>query len=53
MKKTYVNAMLQVVSIKKNDIITGSNPKLSGTYTGGDPILGADRFRDFEEDYSY
>ena len=33
MKKTYVNAMLQIVSIKSNDIVTGS-PALTGTYNG-------------------
>ena len=46
--KKYENPMLQVVSIKKNDIITGSDPKLinEGYDSNQGPILGADRFRD-------
>ena len=46
--KKYENPMFQVVSIKKNDIITGSDPKLinEGYDSNQGPILGADRFRD-------
>ena len=50
MKKTYLNAMLQVVSIKKNDIVTASETMTiygEGTLSGGQ--LGADRFRDWED----
>ncbi len=49
--KKYENPMLQVVSIKQNDIITGSDRTMSIEGTTG-IVLGADRFRDFE-DYSY
>ena len=50
MKKTYVNAMLQVVSIKKSDIIATSETMTvykDGTLSGSQ--LGADRFRDWED----
>ena len=52
--KKYMNPMLQIVSIKRTDIITGSDPMaVKGNYGDGTGItLGAaDRFRDFE-DYS-
>ena len=48
--KTYNSPMLNVVSIKHNDIITDSG-KFSGTSTTRQ--LAGDRFRDFEEDYDY
>ncbi len=52
--KKYENPMLQVVSIKKNDIVTASplgfDPNSSVTTEGG--VGAASRFRDFE-DYSY
>ena len=51
MTKKYVNPMLQVVSIKQNDILTNS-PMYGGTTEATYGNLGADRFRDFE-DYSY
>ena len=47
MKKTYVNAMLQVVSIKKNDILTTSTLNVSNETT--DVQLGAERYRDWED----
>ena len=34
MTKKYNSPMLQVVSISKNDIVTASNPKLGGDYSG-------------------
>ena len=40
--KKYENPMLQVVSIKKSDVIATSDPALSGTYTGGD-VLAPER----------
>jgi len=45
--KKYENPMLQVVSIKNNDIITGSQTLLfgSGTKDGGAACAG-DRFHD-------
>ena len=46
--KKYENPMLQVVCIKINDIITGSNPQLGfgeGTKDGGAACAG-DRFRE-------
>ena len=49
--KKYENPMLQVVSIKQNDILTTS-PGYGGTTDAVSGNLGADRFRDFE-DYSY
>ena len=51
-KKLFAQPELMVVNIKRNDIITGSETATIGadvTSVGG--ILGADRFRDFE-DYS-
>ncbi len=36
--KTYNSPMLQFVSIKENDIVTGS-PILNGTYNGSAEIL--------------
>ena len=45
MTKKYNTPMLQVVSIKQNDILT-SSPVLSSTEYSGGTILGADRFRD-------
>lgn len=51
MKKTYENPMFQVVNINTNDTIAtslGYNNAFNGDNT---KILGADRFRDFE-DYS-
>ena len=47
MKKTYVNAMLHVVSIKKNDIVTASQLGFTDGYAT--EAGGADRFRDWEE----
>ena len=48
MKQSYNTPMLQVVSIKRNDIITGSevNATLGANVTEVGGILGADRFRD-------
>ena len=34
MAKKYENPMLLIVSIKNNDIVTGSTPKLGGDYSG-------------------
>ena len=46
--KKYIDAQLQVVRVKNNDILT-----ISGAYGDATSVqLGADRFRDFE-DYSY
>lgn len=46
--KKYIDAQLQVVRVKNNDILT-----ISGVYGEATSTqLGADRFRDFE-DYSY
>ena len=51
--KKYENPMLQVVSIKKNDIITGSDQVSFGVGMLNPSAADApDRFRDFE-DYSY
>lgn len=45
--KTYVNPMLQVVSIKKNDIITGSEVVGFGSGTkDGSAACAGDRFRE-------
>ena len=48
--KTYVNPMLQVVSIKKSDIIATSTETLGigNAYSGG-TIQAGDRFRDWED----
>ena len=49
MKKTYENPMFQVVNINTNDTIAtslGYNNAFNGDNT---KILGADRFRDFED----
>ena len=47
MTKKYNTPMLQMVGIKRNDIITGSDPKFSqNAWETGNAILGADRFRD-------
>ena len=48
MTKKYNTPMLQIVSIKHNDIITSSteNVTMSGKYDGSATILGADRIRD-------
>ena len=50
MTKKYNSPMLQVVSIKKNDIITGSEVVGFGigTKDGGAACAG-DRFRDWED----
>jgi len=50
MTKNYNSPMLQVVSIKHNDIITDSQTLLfgSGTMDGGAACAG-DRFRDWED----
>ena len=56
MNKTYNSPMLQIVSINKSDIIATSgepNQIYRGGTLGAGGQLGADRFRDFEEDYSY
>lgn len=47
--KKYENPMLQVVSIKKSDIIATSTETLGigNPYSGGE-IQAADRFRDWE-----
>ena len=45
MTKIYNTPMLQIVSIKNNDIVC-SSPMLSSTEYSGGTILGADRFRD-------
>ena len=50
--KTYVNPMLQIVSIEKNDIVTASYLNIDGTAVAGTYGDAPDRFRDFE-DYSY
>ena len=42
MKKIYENPMLEVVSIKMNDVIATSDPALTGTYTGGE-VLAPER----------
>ena len=49
MKKTYVNAMLQVVSIKKNDIVTASETVGFGSAYSGGAVEAADRFRDWDD----
>ncbi len=43
--KKYENPMLQIVSIKQNDIVTAS-PILSSTEYSGGTILAPDRVRD-------
>ena len=49
MKKIYENAMLQVVCIKKNDIITDSQTLTIGSsYDGTHSILAPGRNDDFE-----
>lgn len=45
MKKTYNNPMLTFVSIKCNDIVTGSPVLTTTIYTEGS-VLSADRFRE-------
>ena len=55
MTKKYNSPMLQIVSIKHNDIVTTSETMgKNGNYGTGEGIIlgGADRFREFE-DYSY
>ena len=42
--------MLQVVSIKNNDIVT-SSPELTGTYTGGAVLDAGRRFDEWEEGF--
>ena len=53
--KTYNSPMLQFVSIKKNDIVTGSNPDatLGGEFTGtaGD-ICAPERFNMFGDSWA-
>ena len=51
--KKYENPMLQVVSINKNDVIVTSVTATLGGTQDNTSALGADHFRDFEEDYSY
>lgn len=51
MTKKYDTPMLQIVSIKQNDIIVTSPGSTTDTYHSAWSTLGADRFRDFE-DYS-
>ena len=47
--KTYVNPMLQIVSIKKNDIVTASETLYIGNAYSGGAIQAGDRFRDWED----
>ena len=52
MTKKYNSPMLQVVSIKKNDIITGSPVLTNNVWTTSDEILSAGRrFDDWYEGY--
>jgi len=51
MAKTYNTPMLQVVSMKHNDIVTASDPVLSGIFQEGDVVLSADRYRDWDAGY--
>jgi len=49
MKKTYNNPQLEVVVLKvQQQILAGSDPQLSGEYSGGD-ILGREDEFDFGE----
>ena len=50
MTKRYNSPMLQIVGIKQSDVIATST-KYGKAWDGSSTILGADRFRDFE-DYS-
>ncbi|MBP5221277.1 MAG: hypothetical protein J6034_11350 [Bacteroidaceae bacterium] len=47
--KKYIDAQLQVVRVNKSDIIVTSDPALGSNYKAGDVVLGADRFRDWED----
>ena len=53
MKKTYVNPMLQVVSIKKSDIVTASPMNIYDDVTIDNPnsILAPDRYYRFGSYY--
>ena len=50
--KKYENPMLQVVSIKNNDIVTASDPKLGGDYAGQSILAPGQRgFDDWDAGY--
>ena len=46
MTKIYNTPMLQIVSIKNNDIVCSSPLGYNNAYDGSSTILGADRFHD-------
>ncbi len=47
MKKTYINPNMKVVELKRQKLLSASNPKLGGEYGGG-TVLSRD-FDDFED----
>ena len=51
MKKTYINPTMEVVKLQMHQqMLAGSDPQLTGTYTGGE-VLGRDFEFDDEEEY--
>ena len=51
MTKKYNSPMLQVVSIKKNDIVTGSPVLTNNAWSSSDEILAPGRDRNFNSWY--
>ena len=50
MKKTYINPLLQIVTIHASHLLAGSNPKISEeSYNGTETIYGR-KYDFFDED---
>jgi hypothetical protein len=50
MKKQYINPSMEVVKIEARQLLTGSDPKLGGSYGGGTILSRRGRFDEDDEE---
>ena len=52
MKKIYMNPTMKVVEIQCRKMLTGSDPKIGSSYSGGAILApGRNNYDDFDEDF--